>query len=202
MKQIASLAVICAALLFVSLCVGLMTAGPAIAQGGGGTNKDVRVINTAAEAIPATITNVPTVQISGTPTVNVGTPNVNVLTVPAVQVGNGVGNPVPVNVTNVSAVQTQALVEQQLVVSAGATHNFPIFDSSAYEKVRVVVRLYSAASVRVTEFIGGQPIAYQELTDFATTTTNVFEVPGTTFAVNIRNISDVDAIVAVGIYAR
>ena len=68
MKGLSSLTAICAALLFVSVCVGLMTAGPAIAQGGGTGNKDVRVINTAAEAIPTTITNVPAVQISGSRT--------------------------------------------------------------------------------------------------------------------------------------
>lgn len=98
MKQIGSLAAICAALLFVSLCVGLMTAGPAIAQGGG-SNRDVRVVNTAAESIPTNITNVPAVQVNSLPAVQISS-------LPAVQVGNNSGNPVPVNVTNLPAVQT------------------------------------------------------------------------------------------------
>jgi hypothetical protein len=82
MKKLSSLAAVCGGLLFASVCVGLMTAPATLAQGGT-SGKDVRVVNTAAEAVP-----------------------VNVTQLPAVQVGNGAGNPVPVNVTNLPAVQS------------------------------------------------------------------------------------------------
>lgn len=101
MKGLWSLTAICAALLFVSVCVGLMTAGPAIAQGGPRPS-DVRVTNTAAEAIPTTITNVPAVQVNSLPAVQVSS-------LPAVQVGNTAGSPVPVTVTNLPSAGGQPM---------------------------------------------------------------------------------------------
>jgi hypothetical protein len=98
MKKLSSLAAVCVGLLFVSACVGLMTAGPSAAQGAL-RPADVNVINTPN----VNVVSLPAVQIGGTPTVNVGnTPSVNVNSLPAVQVGNGAGNPVPVSVTNLS----------------------------------------------------------------------------------------------------
>jgi hypothetical protein len=95
MRKISTLAGICAAGLFVSTCIGLMTADRSVAQGGGGpgSSKDVRVVNTPAEAVPVAVQGTPGVNVANTPTVNVGT-------LPPVQVGNGAGNPVPVSVTN------------------------------------------------------------------------------------------------------
>lgn len=100
MKKLSNLASIFGGLLFVSACIGLMTAPTTIAQGSLG-GKDVRVINTAGEAVPVQVQSLPAVQVSGTPTVKVGnTPSVNVSSLPEVQVGNDASNPVPVSVTN------------------------------------------------------------------------------------------------------
>jgi hypothetical protein len=106
MKKLTSLSAICGGLLFVGVCVGLITAGPSVAQGLRPPS-DVRVVNTAGEAVPVIVQSLPAVQIGGTPTVNVGnTPSVNVSSLPAVQVGNGAGNPIPVNVTNLPSAES------------------------------------------------------------------------------------------------
>jgi hypothetical protein len=85
MKKLSSLAGVCAGLLFASVCVGLVTAGPSVAQGGRPPS-DVNVVNT------------PDVKV-------VNTPNVNVASLPAVQIGNGAANAVPVEVTNLPGEQ-------------------------------------------------------------------------------------------------
>ena len=55
----------------------------------GASNKDVRVINTPAEAVPVSVVSLPAVQVSS---------------LPAVLVGNGPGNPVPVRVSDLPEV--------------------------------------------------------------------------------------------------
>ena len=58
MKNRSKCAAFGAGLLAFSICVGLASAERAFAQGVG-NNKDVRVINTAAEPVPVTLTNAP-----------------------------------------------------------------------------------------------------------------------------------------------
>jgi len=125
MKKLISLAAASAALLFVSVCVGLMTAPTSQAQAGQ-TGKDVRVVNTSSEAVPVDVQSLPSVQISGTA-------NVNVNSLPAVQVGNGAGNPVPVSVTNLPPAQA---IEDPVNVQ----NSFLMFDNQSLKsKVSYVV---------------------------------------------------------------
>jgi len=84
MTKLSRFAPIGAGWLVFSVCLGLTSAERAFAQAGGGGNKDVRVINTPAEAVPVAVQSLPAVQITGTPTVNVA-------------------NTVPVTVTNLPA---------------------------------------------------------------------------------------------------
>jgi hypothetical protein len=118
MKKLATLSAVAGGLLFVSVCVGLMTGGPALAQGGRPA-ADVRVVNTAAEAIP-----------------------VNVNTLPAVQVGNGNANPVPVNVTNLPAVQSPEPFEMRVQVGINGENRFAIVDAYTVPEGKLLVLEY------------------------------------------------------------
>jgi hypothetical protein len=108
MKNLNNIAAICAALLLGGGASGFTTARPAIAQGNRPAT-DVRVINSAADAVPVTVSSLPAVQVSS---------------LPAVQVGNGVENPVPVSVTNLPAIQTPPepiTLSGVLIVEGGET---------------------------------------------------------------------------------
>jgi hypothetical protein len=71
----------------------VLAASPALAQGGPNKTSNVQVVNTAAEPVPTVAQG--TTNVEGT--VNIGnTPNVNVVGLPAVQIGNDPSAPVPV----------------------------------------------------------------------------------------------------------
>lgn len=90
----------------------VVTASPALAQGGNPKPpQEVRVVNTTSESVPVsvqgtpdvTVSSLPAVQLSGTPTVNVG----SVTTLPAVEIDGtasvSVTNTTPIPVTFASS---------------------------------------------------------------------------------------------------
>lgn len=169
MKKLSNFAAICAATLFVSLCFGLVTAGPSTAGSppqSGPRPLDVRVVNTADQKVPVSISSLPAVQVSSLPAVQVSSlPAVQVSSLPAVQIGNGEANPVPVKAQHETDVLYQSPFEGEIFDGPGG-RGFGPFDVSKYDKIRVSTSWVEGGtfSTRVTQFlvsfnhyIGGDP---------------------------------------------
>ncbi len=104
MNKISRIATMCLALASISVFLGLTTAGSTVAQGGGPGQSgkpatEVKVINGASESVP--------VVIQGTASVNVG---------------NTIGNPVPVTVTNPNPIEesgTRIVIRDTVMIPNG-----------------------------------------------------------------------------------
>lgn len=193
MKNLGSLTAICAALLFVSLCVGLMTAGPVIAQGGQTTPfQNVVVTNTSAQPVPTTIQG--TIQTQGSvsidPTGNIvkaaqqGTWNVGITGTPTVSATPPPTRPFRVRLTNTTTSGPTdwyySNTSSDLLVIDFITTLRP----AAYADVPVILGVGSSSTSTPSQeyrFMGNTaPASYGPSVSVASEMTKIFVLPGET----------------------
>jgi len=170
MKQLTTLAAACLGMLLVGAGIGVTTP-PAMAQGG--ANKDVRVINTSAEAIPVRAASALPVDVTSLPAVQVAS-------LPAIQID-------PATQIQIQAATTQAMLpEERRTIPAGVPLVW-FMDAAAFEKVRVSIRVPDLTNQMTLDlFTGSLNIGHFNLNGRENTSV-VIEIPGARFGVMVSN---------------